>query len=133
MIDVGGSFLSFVWQQFPVQAPSLITYLVGLFLAVASLRRCPGPAVLVLLATGLLLLTTIGGTLVQSYLIQGQTRGGLGMQRVALVMSLVAIVRSLAHALGIGLLLAAAFAGRGRPPGRKPPPIDAEWPTSPVR
>jgi hypothetical protein len=100
---------------------------------VASLRRCPGPAGLVLLATGLLLLATIGGTLVQGYLFRRQSRGGLGMQGFSRVMTLVAIVQSLAHAGGIGLLLAAAFADRSRPPGREPPPNDADGPTSPAR
>lgn len=63
-------------RQLAGQSPVLLVYLVGMVLALVFRRRCPGPCAFTLVATGLLMLTSIGQTFVSLYLIH--VRADLG-------------------------------------------------------
>src|ERR1044072_4554162 len=59
-------------QQLPYHLPILIVSLVGLSLSVIFWSRCPGPALLTLIATVLLLVTTVVVIGAQNYIISAR-------------------------------------------------------------
>ena len=96
--------LSFLTRQLPYLAPALVVYLTGVVLALVYLRRHAAPAVLVLIASVLLIVVSLAVPLLQGYLLEQ----GMGW------MMWVAIGGSVLRSVGFGLLLAAAFIGRRR-------------------
>jgi hypothetical protein len=108
-MDGWGSFLT---QQLAYAAPALIVYLVGMVLAVIFIRKYPGPAILTLLATIILLVTTIGIAMAQVHFMRLRVEPGWTTARYGQVMSVVSIAGSMLRALGLALLLAAVFVGR---------------------
>ena len=108
-MDGWGSVLA---QQLAYAAPALIVYLVGMVLAVIFIRKYPGPAILTLLATVILLVTTIGTALAQVYFMRLRVESGWTTARYGQMMSVVSIAGSMLRALGLALWLAAVFVGR---------------------
>lgn len=96
-----------------VLTPILLAYLAGVVLAAVRWQRHPKVSMLVLIACLLGLVMTPLPGVIQFWLMQ--TQGGRGMADIAWVFSMIGILSSLAHALIYGLLLAAAFQGRGAP------------------
>jgi len=94
--------------------PIMLVYLVGLVLALVFWRRCPVSCVLTLIATLLLLGLIVTSTFVYQYLFHARAEMDWPPERIELMYSVIRFVSSLLHALGIGLLLAAVFAGRKR-------------------
>jgi hypothetical protein len=113
------SYVMLVVQQLVTNAPVLIVYLVGIALALVFLRRCPLPAALAAVSLGLFLFTRIAATLFQVYLFHS----GRAAMDLARIMTGVAVVTSLLHAVGLGLLLTAVFIQR-TPAGDSP---RTEW------
>ena len=102
--------------QLAYQSPTLLAYVIGLVLALVFLRRCPGPAVLTLIATVMMLLTAIGYLFLQRYLAHARLDAGWSVERYAQMMTVIGIISNVIRAVAFGLLLAAIFVGRaGRP------------------
>ena len=106
------NMLSAVLSQLAVQAPVMIALAVGIILALVYLGRCPGPSVCALIACTVLLLSGVGLTLVQNYVIQNQARYGRTTMDVSRILMVVGIVGCVIRAGAYGLLLAAVFMGR---------------------
>ncbi len=83
--------------------PGLCVYSVAFILGVTHLRRAFAPSVLSIIGAMLLGLGAIGGTVVQSYLINNGR-----MEMIAFISPLVSLV----HSGGIAVLVAAIFIGR---------------------
>jgi hypothetical protein len=98
--------------QLAGQAPVLLAYLVGMILALVFWRRSPGPCVLTLVATGLLLGTTLVQSFLFLYLIRAREDFGWTEERYRWMLSANALVGSVIRAVAFGLLLAAVFVGR---------------------
>ena len=103
---------SFVIQQLAYASPALLVYLVGMVLAVIFIRKYPGAAILTLLATIILLGTTIGLTLAQAYSMRLRFESGWTPARYSQIMSVLSIAASIMRGLGLALWLAAVFVGR---------------------
>jgi hypothetical protein len=98
--------------QWASLSPLLIAYLVGILLALVYRRRCPVPALLTVLAMGLLLVTTVLQTALSQYVIL--TRAPQGWSNVSVRWMFIALgtAGNLLRALAMGLLLAAVFVRR---------------------
>ena len=94
------------------QAPLLVVYLGALVAAIVWWGRHPRPAVFVLVASLLLLGTTLTWPLAQAWVMTQATTGGTTSatfgQRIMVLSVLLSIVRAVAYAL----LVVAAFVGR---------------------
>lgn len=103
---------SFLIQQLAYAGPVIVVYLVGLVLAVIFIKKYPGPAILTLLATIILLGNIFGIAFAQAYFIRARLGLGGSMASYSTMMSVVSIIGSIMRALGSALLLAAVFVGR---------------------
>src|SRR5262249_18712348 len=95
------------------QSPVLVVYLVGMILALVFWRRYPGPCLLVLLATGFLLVVTVAQTFVAQYLMRARADLDWNHEQLGWMLSVIALTGSILRAIGFGLLLVAVFLGRG--------------------
>jgi hypothetical protein len=109
MSDILFTVLMQLLGQFPV----LVVYVVGVILASLFWRRYPGPCLLVLLATGLLLVVTVTQPFVTQYLFRARSDLGWANEKLGRMVGAVGMTGSLLRAIGLGLLLAAVFLGRG--------------------
>ena len=109
------SGFSFFGQQLVAQIPVLLVAFIGLGLSLVFLGRYRWPAVLTLLATGILLITTFVVTGAQAYVFSSRNTMGLSTENYTQLAIGVGWVGSLARALALALLLAAVFIGRKRP------------------
>jgi hypothetical protein len=96
------------------QAPLLLAYLTAVLLAVTFWQRCPTPALLTLIAAGLLLVVAVGQTFFNFYIIEARDNLGGGQTRIGWLFAAVGIISSLLWTLAFGLLLGAVFHGRRR-------------------
>jgi uncharacterized membrane protein len=118
------SGLSPFLQQLPYHLPILIVSLVGLSLSVIFWSRCPGPALLTLIATVLLLVTTVAVIGAQNYIISARLENGWTNQKFMEMSNMVSLIATVVRALSIGMLVIAVFMGRNRPsagPANMPP------------
>jgi hypothetical protein len=107
------NFVAVSLSQLLIQAPVLVAYVIGLFLALKFWSRYPLASRLAFFATGILLLVTVALTLVPSYVMYTPDLGWSMAQR-SLVMAAIAIVGSVIRALAFALLLGAVFVDRNR-------------------
>jgi hypothetical protein len=114
------SFVQSFLTQLAGGLPLLVVYLAGLVLTVILWDRQPRASLLVMLGLVLMLATSLLGTCLFSWLVHGdmehERRGGL--------LTLVGFGRTLLHACGLCLVLAAVFVGRSRPLRAVIPPPD---------
>jgi hypothetical protein len=106
------SITSFLIQQLAYSAPVLIVYLAGIVLGVIFIKKYPTPAMLTLVASVILLVTTVGVFLAQAYITRSRLEYGWSTDRYSQMMSLVSIAGTIVRAVGLGLWLAAVFVGR---------------------
>src|SRR5215207_10536604 len=99
-----------ILSQLAGQAPVLLVYVVGLILCALWSRRAPSAAMYAMIGCGLLLMTSVGVTVLQMYYINN--RGA--QPTLGYVMFVIGVTGSILRAVGIGLLLAGVFAGRPR-------------------
>ena len=114
-MTVQNPFETLIWpllMQLAVQAPVLLTYLVGAILALMLSRRAPGPSLLTLAATVLLLLTAVAQGSAQVWLTHAHNDLRLEPRHVGLWFSIIAFVGSGIRAVAVSLLLTAVFIGR---------------------
>jgi len=97
------------------QLPALIVYTFGIVLAVLFWRRCPRACLLALLGCAILAANSLAGAIVSVWFILPR-KGPVGgdLQMVVDIQQIISIVRSLVHAGGFALVLAAVFSGRPR-------------------
>jgi hypothetical protein len=86
------------------QSPGLLICIVGMALALIFWRRCPVPSLLTLLGLGLRFVAILGNVIAIQILV--------GTNR-SFMIGIVGIIVQLMSAIGLGLLLAAVFMGRG--------------------
>jgi hypothetical protein len=98
-------------SQLLTQAPVLVAYVTGLFLALTFWNRCPPASMLTFLAMGILLLTTVALPLVQNYFMMTPDLGWTVAQH-SIATAAIAIVGSFIRALAFALLLGAVFIDR---------------------
>ena len=91
-------------QQLAYAVPSLIVYLAGMVLAVIFIRKYPRPALLTLLATIILLVTTFGVAFAQGYLATARLEYAWSQVQYSQRLSLVSIPGSILRGLGSALL-----------------------------
>jgi hypothetical protein len=104
--------LLFFLSQLPVQAPTLLAYVVGMVLALVFWRRCPRPAKFTFLAMMLLLITALVHSLLLSFFMQGREDLGWSHETLGLILLITGLIASLIRAAAFGLILAAVFMGR---------------------
>jgi len=108
------TYFGMLLSQLLTQTPLLLVYFLGVILCAVWWRRAPTAAMLALAGCALLLLTTIGFAWVQNQMIQSRMSSGTTAQAYAQSLMWVSIGSSIFRAAGMGLLLAAVFAGRPR-------------------
>src|SRR5262249_38409748 len=108
------SFFPAFLMQLAAQAPLLLAYLVGFTLALVFRSRYPGPALLTLIATIMLFVTSIAQSFLFLYITRAQVELGWDHLQIGWMFSLSAMVGCGVGAAAFGLLLAAVFRGRGR-------------------
>jgi hypothetical protein len=94
-------------SYFLSQSPALLALLVGAVFALVWWRRYPRPARLVLLGLSIQLVGTLAANAMQAYAITVYPP-----TRIAVVLGATGLARSVAYAIGTGLLVLAAFTGR---------------------
>jgi hypothetical protein len=92
--------------------PYLLVYLFGLVLAIVNLSRCPGAAMLAMLACVIALLNLVVGSAITYFVVQGGRDSGADL---ATIVTVISVLRSLVGALATGMLFVAVFIGRGAP------------------
>ncbi|MEW6130642.1 MAG: hypothetical protein AB1757_26665 [Acidobacteriota bacterium] len=98
--------------QLAGQLPILLAYLIGMILAMVFWRRYRAACRLTLIATSLLLLTSIIFPFIFQYLNYVRVERGWDYSKMSLILFMVNLLSSLLRAAGIGLLLAAVFVQR---------------------
>jgi hypothetical protein len=106
-----------VLSQLVFQVPLILVYLAGMGMAGANLSRYGRAATFVLFGCGLLLLTMFGSAFVQSLILKSAS-GDQGRASLSQNLATLGAVSGLLHTLGIGLLIAGAFADRTVATGR---------------
>ena len=97
------------WGMLISQSPVLLTYLIGILIAVARMPRNPRPAALVLIGCALLLASTVVGTLVQIWVFQNRAASVASTGQILMISNVgLAFVRAAAFVL----LIVAAFVAR---------------------
>ncbi len=98
-----------LFQQIASATPGILVYVIGMVLLGVNLKRLGQGAVLGLIGCGLLLLTMVGGSALQVWVMNQGSTSQIGMS-----MMTVGALTSLMHALGIGLLVAGILTGGTR-------------------
>lgn len=118
---------TFLVTQLLYNAPLLAVYAVAAVLALVFMGRSRGASILTLLASAILIVTTLGGAAVQSYLLWAQQEGDWSTSQTGWMMGTVGFAGVLGRVIGYSLLVAAVFVGRARPaqetgglPGTRP-------------
>jgi len=107
-------------KQLLIQLPALLVYLAVMILAVVFWRRCPAATMLVLPAAGLLLLSLVVWTFAVQYIARSFGRWGWSHTRLSVVWSVAGLVNSFVHAVGLSLIVSAAFVARRAQPAGRP-------------
>ena len=102
-----------VLMQLAGQTPVLLVYVVGIILALVFWGRHRMPSMLTMIACVVMLVASIGQTILWHTLLQMRDSLGWPMQKYGSMMSMVSLVSSVVRAIALGVLLAAVFAARG--------------------
>lgn len=102
----------YLLQQFAYASPQILVYLAGVALGIFFIKKYRTAAMLVLGGSVILLITTIGQTLLQFYLFRARVSYGWSAAGFAQVLSIVAVLTSLMRAVGLALWLIAVFIAR---------------------
>ena len=107
------SMLMYFANQMLAQAPILLVYLFGIILCAMRWQRAPKAAMLALIGTGVMLLTTLVFGFMNAYLITNQINSGTPISGVGQSLAFLSMGASILRAAGFALVLAAVFAQRG--------------------
>jgi hypothetical protein len=105
--DLRSALMQHLWLL-----PYLLVYLFGLVLAIVNLSRCPGAAMLAMVAMVIALLNLVGGTALTYFVIEGGHGSGADLGTIVPVIS---VLRSLVGALATAMLMVSVFIGRSAP------------------
>jgi hypothetical protein len=110
-----------VLAQLVGQAPGFLVFLAGIGAAIIHYGRAPSAAQLVIAGCATCIVTRIVSTVAFAWITS--SRGDRSMADIGAATSLVGGVTSLVGAVGVGLIIVAAFTGRppreaGAPPAR---------------
>ncbi len=113
---MGGSSISldYLLETFRYQAPHLLLYCIGIGFAIMRMKRARTPAMLVIVSLGILLLTSVIGTAIQSYIVMQMSQGGTG--NWMWMLRGFGFAYTVIHALAIALLIYAVFVSRNPAP-----------------
>ena len=103
---------SYLLQQIAYSIPGLLAYLAGLILALIFIKKYPLPAMLTLVGSLILMVTTIGIILIQFLLFRSRLQNGWSGTDFNRMLGIVSIFGNILRALGVGFWLAAVFIGR---------------------
>jgi hypothetical protein len=99
-------------RQLLNQSPVLVVYVVGMILGAALCARCRAAGLLVVAGMALLFFSSIAWTFGVQYIYLSRTRWGWLDGQFSMVITVGALLINAIHAIGVGLLLVAAFVGR---------------------
>lgn len=94
------------------QLPSILAYFIGIILSLVFRHRTQKTCMLVLVATGLLLVFTVLHPFTVQYLLQTHSDWGWSQKNLGIALAAVGFAYSMVHGTGIALLITAAFIGR---------------------
>lgn len=103
---------SYLIQQLAYSSPSLLVYLAGAILGAIFIKKYRTPAMLTLFASLILLITTVGVSSLQAYLLSARVEYGWSAARHSQMLTLVSLAGNIIRAVCLGLWLAAVFVGR---------------------
>ena len=106
-------FASQLAAQFLASLPVWIVYLAGIVLAFVFWSRSRLPCALALAASVLLLLTSIGSMGARAWIMHRHESQGWSADELSTAFSVVSLLASVAHALGLAMLVTAVFVRRG--------------------
>jgi hypothetical protein len=101
-------------SQLAVRLPLLLVCLVGIVLALNGRARAPRAALFAALGAGILLLDSLFSLAWYQFAFPLLMRNNAGLRMIGWVNAVVSFLFNLGSALGVGLLLTAAFTGRTR-------------------
>jgi len=96
-------------MQLLIHAPAVLVYLVGGVLALICWRRCPLRSILSLSGCAFLLVLTVVQPFINNYILHARAEFGWSAQRIGHEFAIVGVAMSFAFAVGLALLVAAAF------------------------
>src|SRR5438477_10034593 len=99
----------FLLSQLLYQAPLIIVALLGVILSIVLWGRCPGSALMTLLASILLLLASIGSAAMQSYFWSALVDRGWDHETYGRINAIVGLVGAVLRGLAVGLIVIAVF------------------------
>ena len=108
MYDQRSVFLTYVLQWVPA-IPLLLTYAVGILVALLNVSTRRGPSVLVLLALALLTVETLTAPVGSTYLVSYCQQRAMTMAQTGYVLTTFHAAMLLLVAAGVALLLVAVF------------------------
>src|SRR3954471_24540253 len=94
------------------QIPTLLVYIGGVIFAVVRWPRNPRPAMLTFIGCLLLLITALLHPLVQTWVLNARSSGGMTTIQAGQILVAVGLVTTLIRAVATGLLIWAAFVQR---------------------
>ena len=101
-----------------------LAYLSALVCALALRNRCPRAATLAAVGCAMLFLNVPLGAFSSAYLMSLHQSSAITLAQCGVYLAIAGIARSLLQATGFGLVFAAVFVGRGKPPASlAPPPV----------
>jgi hypothetical protein len=106
------NFVVAAFRQLLTQTPVLVVYVIGMLLGAVLCSRCRAAGLLVVASMVLLFFVSIAWAFGIQYVLASRTRWGWLGDQLGTVMTVGGLLINLAHATGIGLLIAAAFVGR---------------------
>jgi hypothetical protein len=112
-----GYSATFVLSQLGYQAPVLLVCLAGIIMAAVYLPRARTPALLTLAGSSLWLVASLASTALNAYLLRMRIENSGSASSLAPWYTVVGVAGSVSHAVALGLIVAAVFAGR---PARAP-------------
>lgn len=124
-------YLGATGLQLLTQLPNFLVLIAGLVLALVNRRLPRGPRGLLLAGVAVLL---IGATVSLLWALTVSRSLGEGWSSSELIRlgTLIGLIQLVLHPLGLGLVIAAALAGRRATGPDAPPPTWAGWPHPPV-
>jgi hypothetical protein len=99
-------------RQLGMMSPLLLVYAAGIFLGFMSLEKHRRSAVLLIAGTGILLVSTAGFPFVFHAVMSANHNRPDGGPSVAGILTALSLLNTLVHAVGVGLLIAAALVDR---------------------
>lgn len=106
------SMTMILFSQLVMSAPMLLVYVGGMVLAALWWRRAPRAAAFAMTGLVLMLFVTIGSTAVHAYFVTN--RAAATSATFGMTLSVIGLASGILRAVGMGLVVAAVFAGRPR-------------------